>query len=54
MREGLSPVDACAYAIGQTLTDEREVRASVMDIVALYFGDLMEAEAPAAANVVDA
>lgn len=43
MREGLSPVDACTHAIGQTLTDEPEVMASVADIVALYFGDLAEA-----------
>ncbi|MBN1247437.1 MAG: AAA family ATPase [Anaerolineae bacterium] len=42
MREGLTPVDACKHAIGQTLTDEPEVMASVADIVALYFGDLAE------------
>jgi nitric oxide reductase NorQ protein len=50
MREGLAPEDACAYAIGQTLTDEAEVMASVMDIVALYVGDLMEAEVEAEAG----
>ena len=44
MREGLSPVDACTYAIGQTLTDEVEVMSAIADIVALYFGDLMEAD----------
>ncbi len=42
IRQGLSPVDACRYAIGQTLTDEAEVMASIEDIVQLYFGDLME------------
>ncbi|MGC9350140.1 MAG: CbbQ/NirQ/NorQ/GpvN family protein [Anaerolineae bacterium] len=42
MAEGLSPVDACRYAIGQTLTDEVEILASIEDIVALYFGDMME------------
>jgi len=40
---GLTPVQACTYAIGQTLTDESEVMASIVDIVSLYFGDLMEA-----------
>jgi nitric oxide reductase NorQ protein len=40
--EGLSPEDACTHAIAQTLTDESEVLASIADIVALYFGDLME------------
>ena len=44
MREGLSPVDACTYAIGQTLTDEVEVMSAIADIVCLYFGDLMERE----------
>jgi nitric oxide reductase NorQ protein len=42
MREGLSAVDACSHAIGQTLTDEADVMASVADIVELYFGDLAE------------
>ncbi len=42
IQQGLTPVDACTYAIAQTLTDEREVMASVVDIVQLYFGDLME------------
>jgi nitric oxide reductase NorQ protein len=42
IQQGLSPVDACRYAIGQTLTDEVEVMASIEDIVQLYFGDLME------------
>ena len=42
MQQGLSAVDACTYAIGQTLTDELEVMASIEDIVQLYFGDLME------------
>jgi pantoate kinase len=44
MREGLSSVDACTYAISQTLTDEVEVMSAIGDIVALYFGDLMEAD----------
>jgi len=44
MREGLSAVDACTYAIGQTLTDEAEVMDAIADIVCLYFGDLMERE----------
>jgi nitric oxide reductase NorQ protein len=48
IRQGLSPVDACRYAIGQTLTDEAEVMTSIEDIVNLYFGDLME-RAPAEA-----
>ena len=46
IRQGLSPVDACRYAIGQTLTDEVEVMSSIEDIVQLYFGDLKE-QAPA-------
>jgi nitric oxide reductase NorQ protein len=46
IRQGLSPVDACRYAIGQTLTDEIEVMSSIEDIVQLYFGDLKE-QAPA-------
>lgn len=53
MREGLSPVDACTHAIGQTLTDEAEVMCSIADIVALYFGDLMEMDAPQADVVYD-
>ena len=42
MREGLSPVDACACAISRTLSDEKEVMKSMEDISRLYFGDLRE------------
>jgi nitric oxide reductase NorQ protein len=42
MGEGLSPIDACTHAIGQTLTDEPEVMDSVVNIIALYYGDLAE------------
>ncbi len=42
IEQGLTPADACTYAIAQTLTDEAEVLAAIGDIVALYFGDLME------------
>jgi nitric oxide reductase NorQ protein len=54
MAEGLSPVDACMYAIGQTLTDEAEILAAIEDIVALYFGDMMEASDENAALTEDA
>jgi len=42
IRQGLSPQDACTYAIGQTLTDEPQIMSTIADIIALYFGDLME------------
>jgi len=42
IRAGLDPAVACRCAISQTLSDEREIIASVGDIVQLYFGDLME------------
>ena len=44
MKQGVTPGHACEHAIGQTLTDETEVTASIRDIVALYFGDLMEGD----------
>ncbi|MFW6290785.1 MAG: CbbQ/NirQ/NorQ C-terminal domain-containing protein, partial [Spirochaetota bacterium] len=44
MKQGVTPEHACEHAIGQTLTDETEVTASIRDIVALYFGDLMEGD----------
>jgi nitric oxide reductase NorQ protein len=44
MKQGVGAVDACEHAIGQTLTDESEVNASIRDIVALYFGDMMEGD----------
>jgi nitric oxide reductase NorQ protein len=50
MCEGLSPVDACTHAIGQTLTDEHEVMAAIASIVALYYGDLMEGGGEAVAT----
>ncbi len=42
MQQGLSAVDACTYAIARTLTDEKDVFKSILDIVNLYFGDYME------------
>jgi len=42
IRQGLAPQDACTYAIGQTLTDEPQIMSTIADIIALYFGDLME------------
>jgi len=42
IRQGLSPVEACACAISQTLTDEAEVMNSVQSIAKLYFGDLSD------------
>ena len=41
IRAGLDPLTACRCAISQTLSDEREIVASVEDIAKLYFGDLM-------------
>ncbi|MBN1809445.1 MAG: CbbQ/NirQ/NorQ/GpvN family protein [Planctomycetes bacterium] len=41
MQEGLSPLQASRSAIANTLTDETEVSASVLDIVKLYWGGLM-------------
>jgi nitric oxide reductase NorQ protein len=42
MLEGLNAVEASTVAVAQTLTDDREVLASVREIVQLYFGELME------------
>jgi nitric oxide reductase NorQ protein len=42
MRQGLDPIEACTSAIVQTLTDDDEVVASMLHIVQLYFGDLLE------------
>ncbi len=42
MQSGLHPLTACRCAISQTLSDEREIIASVEDIAKLYFGDVME------------
>jgi nitric oxide reductase NorQ protein len=44
MKQGLSPVEACTAAIGNTLTDEAEVSSAIDDIVQLYFGSLMNDE----------
>jgi len=44
MTDGLDPLTACRCAVSQTLSDEREIVASVEDIARLYFGDLVEAE----------
>ena len=43
IRGGLSPADACNCAIAQTVCDEPEVVESINSIVALYFGDVMDA-----------
>jgi nitric oxide reductase NorQ protein len=40
--QGLDPVDAATHAIAQTLTDDVEVRGSIVDIIRLYFGELAE------------
>ncbi|PIE31282.1 AAA family ATPase [candidate division KSB3 bacterium] len=42
IKQGLPPVDACRCAIGHTLTDDPEILRSIMDIVTLYFGDVMD------------
>lgn len=43
-QQGLSPYTACLSAVSQTLTDDREIRQSIVDIVKLYFGDFLESE----------
>jgi nitric oxide reductase NorQ protein len=43
MHAGLSPKDACTFAITQTLTEDPETMQSVHDIVEVYFGDLLTA-----------
>ena len=40
--QGLDPVDAATNAIAHTLTDDIEVRGSIVDIIRLYFGELAE------------
>jgi len=40
--QGLDPVDAASHAIAHTLTDDVEVRGSIVDIIRLYFGELAE------------
>jgi nitric oxide reductase NorQ protein len=44
MRQGLPAAQACDCAISQTLTDARDIRDSIGNIVALYFGELGRAE----------
>ena len=41
IKQGLSPYEACRCAISHTLTDDREIMQSIIDIVKLYFGDFM-------------
>lgn len=44
IQQGLSPYAACRSAISQTLTDDQEIRTSIVDIVKLYFGDFLAEE----------
>lgn len=44
IQQGLSPYTACLSAISQTLTDDQEIRTSIVDIVKLYFGDFLAEE----------
>ncbi|MDY0095063.1 MAG: CbbQ/NirQ/NorQ/GpvN family protein [Candidatus Vecturithrix sp.] len=44
IQQGLSPYTACLSAISQTLTDDQEIRTSIVDIVKLYFGDFLTEE----------
>ena len=43
-QQGLPPYTACLSAISQTLTDDQEIRQSIVDIVKLYFGDFLASE----------
>lgn len=44
IQQGLAPYTACRSAISQTLTDDQEIRTSIIDIVKLYFGDFLTEE----------
>ncbi len=46
MTDGLDPLTACRCAISQTLSDERDIVASVEDIARLYFGDVLDPAPP--------
>ncbi len=41
INQGLSPYEACRCAISHTLTDDRDIMQSIIDIVKLYFGDFI-------------
>ncbi|GAK60140.1 ATPase associated with various cellular activities AAA_5 [Candidatus Vecturithrix granuli] len=44
IQQGLSPYTACLSAISHTLTDDQEIRTSIVDIIKLYFGDFLAEE----------
>lgn len=42
IHSGMDPLRACQAAIAETLTDDDDIRKSVMDIISLFFGSLGE------------
>jgi len=44
MQDGLDAISACRCAISETLSDDREIVASVEEIARLYFGDVLADE----------
>jgi len=42
IHSGMDPLRACQAAIAETLTDDDDIRKSVMDIINLFFGSLGE------------